>query len=118
MPSIKVANPTVSNALLKALGNDAKGKPQISNIEWSNIKKTATGEIKASGNPARTLKTVAASFELADRVTGGKYKEKFGELVKGPLADVAETRKANLRQVDAGNWGHTGDSGGTSGTPT
>jgi hypothetical protein len=111
--SIKTANANVSNALLKALGNDARGKPQISNKEWTEIKKAAVAEVKHSGNPTRTLGSIKSSFELANRVTGGEYKAKFGELVKNDLSAAVDARKTALRQVNTNNWG--GNSGGSSG---
>jgi hypothetical protein len=103
--SIKTANANVSNALLKALGNDARGKPQISNKEFADIKKAAVAEVKHSGNPTRTLNSIKASFELANRVTGGDYKSKFGELVSKELTTAVDARKATLRQVDSNDWG-------------
>jgi hypothetical protein len=102
--AIKAANANVSNVLLKALGNDARGKPQISNKEWTDIKKAAVREVKQSENPARTLTTVKASFELANRVTGGAYKEKFGDLVQNTLTSAVDARKVALRQVDSTDW--------------
>jgi hypothetical protein len=111
--SIKTANPNVSNAILKALGNDARGKPQISNTEFNAIKKAAVAEVKHSDNPTRTLSNIKSSFELANRVTGGDYKSKFGELVKNDLSAAVDARKTALRQVNTNNWG--GNSGGSSG---
>jgi hypothetical protein len=112
--SIKTANANVSNALLKALGNDARGKPQISSREFSEIKKAAVSEVKHSGNPTRTLNTIKASFELANRVTGGDYKSKFGELVSKDLTSAVDARKVALRQVNSNNWSSGGSSrGGT-----
>lgn len=108
--SIKTANPNVSNALLKALGNDGRGKPEISSREWGAIKKAAVNEVKHSGNPTRTLSTIKASFELANRVTGGEYKNKFGELVDKTLTTEVDARKTALRQVNHNDWGSGGRS--------
>lgn len=107
MPSIKTANANVSNTILKALGNGST-KPTISANEFSTIKRTALNEVKNSGNPTRTLNSVKASFELANRVTGGKYKEKFTELVE-TATTVADRRKQNLRQVDSNDWTFSND---------
>jgi hypothetical protein len=104
VPPIKNANPNVSNAILKALGNDARGRPQISAAEMKAIKQTAAKELRASENPTATLKAIKSSFDLANRVTGNEYKEKFGELVSGDLKDVAARRQQNLRQVDTNDW--------------
>lgn len=111
--SIKNANANVSNAILKALGNDARGRPQISAAELKAIRQTATNELRASKNPMATLKTIKSSFDLANRVTSNEYKEKFGDLVSGDLKTVAERRKQNLRQVDTHNWGGGGRSNGS-----
>lgn len=111
--SIKTANPNVSNAVLKALGNDARGKPQISAREFNEIKKTALSEVRGSENPGRTLTNIKASFELANRVTGGEYKKKFGELVQNDLSAAVDARKTALRQVDHNNWGGGSSSRGS-----
>lgn len=114
MPSsIKNSNPNVSNAILKALGNDARGRPQISATEMKAIKKAAETEIKASKNPTATLKSIKSSFDLANRVTANEYKAKFGELVAGDLKDVAARRQQNLRQVDTNDWNRPSPSRGS-----
>lgn len=103
MPPIKNSNAKVSDAILKALGNDARGRPQISATELKAIKATAAKELRASDKPTATLKAIQSSFDLANRVTGNEYKTKFGE-VTGELKDIATRRQQNLRQVDSNNW--------------
>ena len=103
MPSIKNSNANVSNAILKALGNDARGRPQISATEMKAIKATAAKEIKTSARPTATLKSIQSSFELANRVTGNEYKAKFGA-VGTELKDIAARRQENLRQVEPHHW--------------
>lgn len=111
--SIKNANPNVSNAILKALGNDARGRPQISATEMKSIAATATSEIRHSENPKTTLRNIKSSFELANRVTGGEYKAKFSELVSSKLTDVADRRAQSLRQPDTHNWSPRSSRGST-----
>lgn len=103
MPAIKNSNANVSNAILKALGNDARGRPQISAAEMKAIKQTAVKELRASERPAQTLKTIESSFSLANRVTGNEYKEKFGA-IGTELKDLAARQRQNQRQVDTSNW--------------
>ena len=112
MPAIKNSNATVSNAILTALGNDAKGRPQISATEMKAIKQAAAKEIRSSERPAATLKAINSSFELANRITGNEYKAKFGE-VGSELKDVAARRQQNLRQVDTNNWNRPSSNGST-----
>lgn len=104
MTTIKNSNPKVSDAILKALGNDSRGRPQISATELKAIKSTAARELRSSETPTATLKAIKSSFDLANRVTGNEYKEKFGDLVSGELKDIAARRQQNLRQVDSNDW--------------
>lgn len=106
MPTVKNPNPNVSGALLKALstkGSTRQPSP-ISNKEWSDIKKTAVAELRTSKKPTATLSEVKNSFELANRLTEGKYKKQFGELA-GELTAEAKKRQEKLKQLDTGNWG-------------
>lgn len=112
MPSIKNSNAKVSDAILKALGNDGRGRPQISAAELKAIKAAAAKEIKTSEKPTATLNAIKSSFDLANRITGNEYKEKFGDLVGGELKDIATRRQQNLRQVDTNNWNTPSSRGG------
>lgn len=103
MAPIKNSNPKVSDAIMKALGNDTRGRPQISAAEMKAIKQTAAREIRNSDKPTSTLKTIQSSFELANRITGGEYKAKFSE-VGTELKDLAARKQQNSRQVDTSNW--------------
>lgn len=105
MPTIKKPNANVSNALLQALSTKSSStKPSpISTKEWSDIKKTALTEVRKSDKPTATLATVKASFEMADRLTQGKYSTKFGDLV-GTLSGEAAKRQEKLKQIDTNDW--------------
>ena len=106
MPTVKNPNANVSGALLKALSTkgSARQPSPISNKEWSDIKKTAVSELRTSKKPTATLSEVKNSFDMANRLTEGKYKKQFGELA-GELTAEAKKRQEKLKQLDTGNWG-------------
>jgi len=108
MPTVKAPNANVSGALLKALStkSSARQPSPISNKEWSDIKKTALAEVRKSEKPTSTLATVKTSFDMADRLTDGKYKKQFGDLA-GELKAEAQKRQQALKQLDTSNWGVT-----------
>lgn len=119
MPTIKNPNANVSGALLKALstkGSTRQPSP-ISTKEWSDIKKTAVAEVRTSKSPTATLNSVKTSFQMADRLTDGKYKKQFGDLA-GELTAEAKKRQEKLRQLDTGNWGVSTGRGRRPSTPT
>lgn len=104
----KTPNANVSGALLKALSttSSARQPSPISNKEWSDIKKTALAEVRNSAKPTSTLATVKTSFDMADRLTEGKYTKQFGNLA-GELTAEAQKRQQQLKGLDTSNWGVT-----------
>ncbi|MBL8923133.1 MAG: hypothetical protein JNJ54_30060 [Myxococcaceae bacterium] len=106
MPTVKNPNANVSGALLKALSTKGSTKQPspISNKEWSDIKKAAVSELRTSKKPTATLSEVKTSFDMANRLTEGKYKKQFGELA-GELTSEAKKRQEKLKQLDTSNWG-------------
>lgn len=106
MPTIKNPNANVSGALLKALSTrtSARQPSPISTTEWRDIKKTALAEVRKSDKPTATLATVKTSFQMADRLTEGKYKKQFSDLA-GDLTAEAQKRQQKLKQLDTSNWG-------------
>lgn len=128
MPTIKNPNANVSGALLKALSTrtSARQPSPISSKEWVDIKKTALAEVRKSDKPTATLATVKTSFQMADRLTEGKYKKQFSDLA-GDLTAEAAKRQEKLKQLDTSNWGvntgggrkpSTGGGGRTTGVTT
>ncbi len=120
MPTIKNPNANVSGALLKALSttSSARQPSPISNKEWVDIKKTALAEVRKSDKPTATLATVKTSFEMADRLTEGKYKKQFSDLA-GDVTSEAQKREQKLKQLDTSNWGiNTGGGSRRTTTPT
>lgn len=106
MPTIKNPNANVSGALLKALSTKTSSRQPspISTTEWRDIKKTALAEVRKSDKPTATLATVKTSFQMADRLTEGKYKKQFSDLA-GDLTAEAAKRQEKLKQLDTSNWG-------------
>lgn len=128
MPTIKNPNANVSGALLKALSTKTSSRQPspISSKEWVDIKKTALAEVRKSDKPTATLATVKTSFQMADRLTEGKYKKQFSDLA-GDLTSEAQKRQEKLKQLDTSNWGlntgggkrtTTGGSGRSTGVTT
>jgi hypothetical protein len=112
MAAVKKPNPNVSGALLKALSTTSSSRQPspISNKEWSDIKKTAMAEVTKSTKPTSTLAEVKTSFQMADRLTNGKYTKQFGDLA-GELTAAAKKTQEKAKQLDTNDWSRGSSTG-------